>query len=81
MKISGSLPKIANFKVSSELYQGSMAKLYLAQLYFYPVNQNIVPHYSLKSLNKMVADRPPRLEATTAFAAISEFYPIQLQNF
>lgn len=41
-----------------------MAKLGLAQLYFYPVNQNTVQHYLLKSLNKMFADRSPKLEAT-----------------
>lgn len=79
----GSLPKIAYFKVSSKLYKGSMTKLQLAQLYFYPVNQNTVQHNTeiLKSLKKIVADGLPRLEATMAFTAISGFHPMQVQNF
>lgn len=32
--------------MSSELYKGNMAKLRLAQLYFYPVNQNTQYHAS-----------------------------------
>ena len=60
-----------------------MTKLQLAQLYFYPVNQNTVQHNTeiLKSLKKIVADGLPRLEATMAFTAISGFHPMQVQNF
>lgn len=58
-----------------------MAKLQLAQLYFYSVNQNTVQLLSPQSLSKMVAERLLRLEATTAFTAVSGFYPMQVQKF